>query len=366
MESDNGKKIIEIPTELLDEHPGNSIYNITEESIKELAASIQIYGVLEPLKVKPDGDRYLIISGHRRKRASVLAGLKTVPCIIKQDDELEGVSDEEILIEHNRTTREKSTMEKAREIRRLKELRGIHRGRPKEEEKNGNDYRIICEELNISERTFRLYDKLNELVPEIQALVESGNIGLVLGVRLAGLDKEVQKELYEFLGDAIQDIGPEDIKQLREQNDRGYLVLEVMQKKLKDLEVELEQRRQKDGDIADLEKRIQVLQTKKKTLEYDLSDYANAASRAREQIISNGAALLGVVEQLTRPISGARPKIEGLLETPLEPTTATHLVKWAQVLIEVGQKLESVAKKALLIQGGKSDESKQKNNRHSR
>lgn len=355
-------QIVQIPIDLLDDHPGNLIYNISEESVRELAGSIREYGVLEPLHIMKKGSRYQIISGHRRKLASALVGLKTVPCIeIKDTGE---ASDGEILLEHNRTQREKSVMEKAHEIRELKKQYGKRRGRPKGEEKLCNDCTIIFEELNLSKSTFYLYDRLNDLIPELQAMVENGSIGLTLGSKIGGLAPEVQTELYEYLGDDIKDIGPKEITRLKKQNDRGYLVLEVMQKRLKDFEIEVEQRRQKDGDIANLEKRIQVLRNKKKTLEYDLSDYMNATSRAREQILKNGAALLSVTEELVRPVAGARPKIEALLETPLEPATATHLVKWAQVLVEVGQKLESAAKKALLIQGGKSDKNEPKNPRH--
>lgn len=348
------RKIIKIPIELLDDHPDNSsIFNMDPKELNELAISIKAIGVRQALLVEEKNDgRYMIIAGHRRKRAAQMAGLKTVPCEIKQDD----IDTETVLVETNLRVRELSLMDKARAVRYEKTRLDIHRGKPK----HNSDKMSYLEELfNESSRNLSRYDKLNELIPELQAMVEGGSIGLVLGVRLAGLDQEVQKELFEYLGDAIKDIGPDDIKLMREQNDRGYLVLEVIQDKVKTLEAELEVRRKKDGDIADLEKRIQVLQGKKKTLEYDLTDYMNAATRAREQIINNGAALLGVVEELTRPIAGAKPKIEALLETPLEPATATHLIKWSQVLIDAGQKLEMAAKKALLIQGGKSVQKKE-------
>jgi ParB family chromosome partitioning protein len=364
MESDSDRKIIDIPIELLDEHPDNStIFNINNEELTELAVSIKAIGVQQPLLVeaKEDG-RYTIIAGHRRKRAAEMINRKTVPCVIKQDD----IDTETILVETNLRIRELSLMDKARAVRYAKKRLAIRRGKPY----GNSDTMSELEKLfNESSRNLNRYDKLNDLIPELQAMVEGGSIGLVLGVRLAGLDKEVQQELYEYLGDAIKDIGPEDIKLLRQQNDRGYLVLEVMQKKINNLEAELEERRRKDGDIEVLEKRIQFLQNKKKTLEYDLSDYVNAAERAREQILKNGAALVSIVEELTRPIAGARPKIEALLETPLEPATATHLVKWSQVLIEIGQRLEAAAKKALVIQGsisGEKEESESKKSRQSR
>ena len=360
---DNNKKILEIPIDLLDDNPKNNyIFGIDREELESLVISIRALGVLQPLIVeKKEDGRYLIHAGHRRKYASIEAGLKTVPC-----QEISGDIDSDlVLAETNLNFRKLSPMNIAKAIRLEMDALGISHGgdRKSVNKKSSHNRCILIEKFKMSKNSLYLYDKLNDLIPELQAMVEAGNIGLTLGARLAGLDPGIQKELFEYLGDAIKDIGPEDIKRLREQNDRGYLVLEVMQKNLNDLESEFEKRRKKEGDIADLERRIQALRAKKKELEYDLSDYANAATRAREQILNNGAALLGVVEELVRPIAGARPKIETLLELPLEPATATHLVKWAQVLVEVGQKLEAAAKKAMVIQGGKSSEDKPKNSR---
>ncbi len=350
-------EIRQIPLSLLDDHPDNSIYNITEESVRELAASISVYGVLEPLHVKEkEGGRYVIIAGHRRKLASKIAGLESLPCIVIKDTG--EANEEEILVEHNRTQREKSVMEKAREFRKLKEKYSKRRGRPSAEEKKSNDWTIIFEKLNISKSTFYLYDNLNDLIPELQEMVDNNAIALSLASKIGGLPQEIQRELFDYLGDDIKHIEPGYVTKLKEQNDRGYLVLEVMQKKLKELEAELEQRRRKEGDIADLEKRIQALRNKKRALEYDLADYANAAVRAREKLLNSGAALVSVVEELVRPIAGARPKIAALLESPIEANTATHLVKWSQVLLEVGQMLEVAATKAMVIQGGKSEEVK--------
>jgi len=57
------------------------------DSINELANSIKTYGVLEPIIVEDKGKYYRIIAGERRWRASKKAGLKTIPCIIRDEDE---------------------------------------------------------------------------------------------------------------------------------------------------------------------------------------------------------------------------------------------------------------------------------------
>ena len=56
--------------------------NFDQESLEELAASIQKYGIIEPLVVRQEGDHYVIIAGERRWRAAKLAGLKEIPVVI--------------------------------------------------------------------------------------------------------------------------------------------------------------------------------------------------------------------------------------------------------------------------------------------
>ena len=58
-----------------------------QESLKELAESIKNYGVLQPIIVEDKGDFYKIIAGERRWRASKLAGLEEIPCLIRNEDE---------------------------------------------------------------------------------------------------------------------------------------------------------------------------------------------------------------------------------------------------------------------------------------
>mgnify|MGYP000855216097 FL=1 len=60
-----------------------------EESLKELASSLTEHGVLQPVLVREKGDRYEIIAGERRWRAAQIAGLGTIPAIIRQLDDLQ-------------------------------------------------------------------------------------------------------------------------------------------------------------------------------------------------------------------------------------------------------------------------------------
>ena len=71
-----------IPLDLLDDPERPMRHDLTPESVEDLALSIKQVGVIEPLVVKPLGDRFEVIAGHRRLVASSLAGLVVVPCFI--------------------------------------------------------------------------------------------------------------------------------------------------------------------------------------------------------------------------------------------------------------------------------------------
>lgn len=73
----------EIDIGLIDRNPNQPRTNFDQTALEELAASIKTHGVIQPIIVNKAGERYTIVAGERRWRASRLAGLKTVPCIVR-------------------------------------------------------------------------------------------------------------------------------------------------------------------------------------------------------------------------------------------------------------------------------------------
>lgn len=84
----------EIEITLIDRNPNQPRKTFKEETLKEMATSIASYGVLQPLLLVKNGDRYLIIAGERRFRAALMAGLKTVPAIVRDftDQQIQEIS----------------------------------------------------------------------------------------------------------------------------------------------------------------------------------------------------------------------------------------------------------------------------------
>ena len=75
--------ITEIDVEKISPNPNQPRYTFDEESLKELADSIKEHGVIQPLIVTKKGTEYELIAGERRLRAAKIAGLKTVPIVIR-------------------------------------------------------------------------------------------------------------------------------------------------------------------------------------------------------------------------------------------------------------------------------------------
>lgn len=106
----------EIDIGLIDRNPDQPRKIFDDSALSELSESIKNYGVIQPIIVKRVGERYVIIAGERRWRASRLAGLKTIPCIIKEYTEQE-IS--EIAIIENLQREDLNPIESAKAIKNL-------------------------------------------------------------------------------------------------------------------------------------------------------------------------------------------------------------------------------------------------------
>src|SRR5215475_6780112 len=114
--------LLEIQIDLLDPSQYQPRRSFKTEALDELAASIRVRGIIQPLVVRRRGDRFEIVAGERRWRAAQRAGLKQVPCVIKS------IPDENVLevsLIENIQRQELNAIEEANAFRRLVEEFGI-------------------------------------------------------------------------------------------------------------------------------------------------------------------------------------------------------------------------------------------------
>jgi ParB family chromosome partitioning protein len=335
-----------IPIEWLTENPKNFFKPASQEELDSLADSIRELGVIHPLVVRELGDgRYEIVSGHRRRQAAEAAGLKDVPCIIVEADESTA---ELMLIDANIETRALSTMEMAKAVRRKKELLGIRNGG----RVHSATMAELADGLQISERCAYRLDTLNDLIPELQGLVDHGKLGIVAGNRLSKLPPDVQKALFDALGEEIASLSNEEVKRLkeearraREESDRGYLVLEVMQRQLRDLEGQLQECQKIIVDRDKMLDEIRKLSHKKEELEQAVYNRESALNHIEGKAKKKGVLPLETVEAIAKPLLALKPYIEQLLEEEaIGEGLEDLLIKYAQAFSEVGEAIESKAR----------------------
>ncbi len=119
-------KVVQIPVSMITANPEQPRKVFKDEELEELTKSISEYGVLQPLIVKKaEGKRFILIAGERRLRAAVLAGLKTVPAVVKEIQDREAAL---IALVENVQRENLSFLEEARAYKKLMEDFGLTQG----------------------------------------------------------------------------------------------------------------------------------------------------------------------------------------------------------------------------------------------
>ena len=168
-----GTSIQEIPVGELDPNPDQPRQSFDQESIGQLADSIRDQGVLQPLLVVPaSGGRYRIIAGERRYRASRIAGLETVPCIVKDIDVIRQM---EIALIENLQREDLNPMEAARGIQALMKQCGYTQ--EKVSTRLGKSRPAVANLL----RLLSLPEEVTEMVRD--GLISAGHARVLAGIR---------------------------------------------------------------------------------------------------------------------------------------------------------------------------------------
>lgn len=154
------KNVTEIEISLIDNNPDQPRKNFDPTAIKELATSIKEYGVIQPIILKKNGARYIIVAGERRFRASKLAGLKVIPAIVRDytDNQVK-----EIALLENIQREDLNPIETARAMKELLTLYGWTQ-------------EVLADKLGKSRPVVANYVRLLSLQPEVVKMIESGKL----------------------------------------------------------------------------------------------------------------------------------------------------------------------------------------------
>ena len=195
------EKVTDMPLSELHPFPSHPFQVRDDDSMKETVESIKEYGVLVPAIVRPRADGgYELISGHRRKHACELAGLPTMPVIVRDlDDDAATI----IMVDSNIQRENILPSERAKAYKmKLDAIK--HQGQrtdltsPQVAAKFRSDDKV-AEGTNISGDTVRRYIRLNELSPQLQQMVDDKKIAMTPAVELSYLKPEEQTLLLDTI-----------------------------------------------------------------------------------------------------------------------------------------------------------------------
>jgi ParB family chromosome partitioning protein len=197
---------------------------LDDEKMQDLVESVKINGVLTPVLLRMDeNEDYEMVSGHRRMHAAQLAGLTTIPAIVRELSDDDAVI---AMVDANIQREELLPSEKAFAYKmKLDAMKrqGIRTDLTcvQNEHKSGKKSReLLGEQVGISSVQVTRYIRLTELIPELLDLVDNKKLQFTVAVDISYIDKEVQGWIYEYICDTGF-IKPKQIAALRNQLNDG-------------------------------------------------------------------------------------------------------------------------------------------------
>ena len=201
--NNNLKSPVNIPVEKIRPFEGHPYKVLDNEEMNTLIDSIQQKGVISPIVVRPlenTDDEYEIISGHRRLRASVKAGLETVPALIyavSRDEAAVMLVDSNLHREHILPSEKAFAYKlKLEAIKRQGERTDLTSSQLETKLKADE---IIGAQTGESRAQIQRYIRLTYLIPELLEMMDEDKIALSVGVELSFLDEQMQYDLLRVI-----------------------------------------------------------------------------------------------------------------------------------------------------------------------
>ena len=218
------EQVQQIPIDALHPFTNHPFKVLDDEAMTRTVESIAQYGVLAPLiaRPRPDGDGYEIISGHRRQYAAKLAGLETLPVIVRQmsDDAavilmVDSNLQREHILPSERAFAYKMKLEAIKNQGARSDLTSRQVG-----EKLWSVSQVSAD-ANESERQVHRFIRLTNLIPELLDMVDEKRISFNPAVELSYLDESQQRDFLEAMQDTQNAPSVSQAQQLKKMAQQG-------------------------------------------------------------------------------------------------------------------------------------------------
>ena len=198
------EKVLDIPLSEISDFPNHPFKVKADEAMLEMADSVKQYGVLVPglVRPKPDGG-YEMVAGHRRKKASELAGKETMPCIVREMDDdaaivamVDSNLQRESILPSEKAFAYKMKLEAMKRQGQRTDLTSAQLGR----KLDGKESReILAEQAGESRNQISRYIRLTYLLPSILEMVDEKRIAFNPAVEISYLAEKEQQDLYNTM-----------------------------------------------------------------------------------------------------------------------------------------------------------------------
>lgn len=227
------EKVVEIALSQLHPFQNHPFQVRDDQAMQETADSIREYGVLVPAIARPDPNGgYELIAGHRRHRASQLAGKETMPVIIRELDDdaatiimVDSNLQRETLLPSERAFAYKMKLEAMKHQGERVDLTCAQVGHKLEGKKSRD---ILAEQVGQSRNQVQRYIRLTELISELLELVDERKIALNPAYELSFLKKEEQTKLLDAMESEQTTPSLSQAQRLKKFSQEGHLSLDVM------------------------------------------------------------------------------------------------------------------------------------------
>ena len=224
------EQVQQIPIDALHPFTNHPFKVLDDEAMTRTVESIAQYGVLSPLiaRPRPEGG-YEIISGHRRQYAAKLAGLDTLPVIVRQMDD-----DAAVILMVDSNLQREHILPSERALAYKMKLDAMRRtsGRPSKENPrqlvgNFETADIVGKESGESGRQVQRFIRLTNLVPELLDMVDEKKISFNPAVELSYLDESQQRDFLEAMNDTQNAPSLSQAQRLKKLAQEGHFSYDV-------------------------------------------------------------------------------------------------------------------------------------------